>query len=146
MDNAGLMLRLGKYGLNGLRHTLEAVCDGDQDVLYATVFQFRKYRRPESRAFVFMNPHAEHIASAVTTYAESQMNRHLLDDAVLTDIDVQSVKEHHRVDRIQRTALPLPYVVIYLFRHGADEFGTHFNVVLTSDELSDFTGRQSASI
>ena len=32
------------------------------------------------------------------------------------------------------------------FRHGADEFGTHFNVVLTSDELSDFTGRQSASI
>lgn len=146
MDNAGLMLRLGKYGFNGLRHTLEAVCDGDQDVLYATVFQFRKYRRPESRAFVFMNPHAEHIASAVTTYAESQMNRHLLDDAVLTDIDAQSVKEHHRADRIQRTALPLPYVVIYLFRHGADEFGTHFNVVLTSDELSDFTGRQSASI
>ena len=146
MDNAGLMLRLGKYGFNGLRHTLEAVCDGDRDVLYATVFQFRKYRRPESRAFVFMNPHAEHIASAVTTYAESQMNRHLLDDAVLTDIDVQSVKEHHRVDRIQRTALPLPYVVIYLFRHGADEFGTHLNVVLTSDELSDFTGRQSASI
>ena len=114
MDNAGLMLRLGKYGFNGLRHTLEAVCDGDQDVLYASVFQFRKYRRPESRAFVFMNPHAEHIASAVTTYAESQMNRHLLDDAVLTDIDAQSVKEHHRVDRIQRTALPLPYVVIYL--------------------------------
>ena len=38
MDNAGLMLRLGKYGFNGLRHTLEAVCDGDQDVLYATVF------------------------------------------------------------------------------------------------------------
>ena len=146
MDNAGLMLRLGKYGFNGLRHTLEAVCDGDQDVLYATVFQFRKYRRPESRAFVFMNPHAEHIASAVTTYAESQMNRHLLDDAVLTDIDAQSVKEHHRVDRIQRTALPLPYVVIYLFRHGADEFGTHFNEVLTSDELSDFTGRQSTSI
>ena len=146
MDNAGLMLRLGKYGLNGLRHTLEAVCDGDRDVLYATVFQFRKYRRPESRAFVFMNPHAEHIASAVTTYAESQMNRYLLDDAVLTDIDAQSVKEHHRVDRIQRTALPLPYVVIYLFCHGADEFGTHFNVVLTSDELSDFTGRQSASI
>lgn len=61
-----------------------------------------------------MNPHAKHIASAVTTYAESQMNRHLLDDAVLTDIDAQSVKEHHRVDRIQRTALPLPYVVIYL--------------------------------
>ena len=146
MDNAGLMLRLGNYGFNGLRHTLEAVFDGDQDVLYATVFQFRKYRRPESRAFVFMNPHAEHIASAVTTYAESPMNRHLLDDAVLTDIDAQSVKEHHRVVRIQRTALPLPYVVIYFFRHGADEFGTHFNVVLTSDELSDFTGRQSASI
>ena len=140
MDNVGLMLRLGKYSFDGLRHTLEAVCDGDQDVLYATVFQFRKYRRPESRAFVFMNPHAEHIASAVTTYAESQMNRHLLDDAVLTDIDAQSIKEHHRVDRIQRTALPLPYVVIYLFRHGADEFDTHFNVVLTSDELSDFTG------
>ena len=92
MDNAGLMLRLGKDGFNGLRHTLEAVCDGYQDVLYATVFHFRKYRRPESRSFVFMNPHAEHIASAVTTHAESQMNRHLLDDAVLTDIDAQSVK------------------------------------------------------
>ena len=56
MDNAGLMLRLGKYGFNGLRHTLEAVCDGDRDVLYATVFQFRKYRRPESRAFGFHEP------------------------------------------------------------------------------------------
>ena len=49
MDNAGLMLRLGKYGFNGLRHTLEAVCDGDRDALYATVFQFRKYQRLESR-------------------------------------------------------------------------------------------------
>ena len=56
MDDAELNGSPGINSLNGLRETLEAVHAGNEDVLYAAVFQLSDDLQPEFGALGLGNP------------------------------------------------------------------------------------------
>ena len=65
LDDAVLDLGLGKGGVDGRVESGQIVCTGDENVLYAPVFQAVEYSRPELGAFIFSNPHAQDIFPAI---------------------------------------------------------------------------------
>jgi hypothetical protein len=65
VDDAGLDLRLGKGCLDGLGEALEAVHDGDEDVLNASVAQIVQHLCPELGALIGLKPQAQNVARTV---------------------------------------------------------------------------------
>ena len=57
----------------------QIVCTGDENVLYAPVFQAVEYSRPELGAFIFSNPHAQDIFPAIQMDANGNINCFLHD-------------------------------------------------------------------
>lgn len=114
--DAGLDCGLGKGGGDGVRKALEAIHDGNQDVLHAPVLQFVHQRQPELGTFIFSDPQAQNLAHTVPGDAEGDLDRLVLDHAAVSiaDFNSERVEDHDGVQAVQRPALPVPYLV----KHG----------------------------
>ena len=80
------------------REALEAVDDGQQDILDAAVPELVHHPEPELGAFVLLEPQAEHLLGAVGAHAERDVDRLVADHALVPDLDPQRVEEDQRVD------------------------------------------------
>jgi len=85
---------------------LQAVGDGDQDVVDAARLQVVEDLQPELRALGVLDPDAEDLARAVGQHTEREIDGLVAHDGILADLDPQRVEEHHRVHRLERAALP----------------------------------------
>jgi hypothetical protein len=44
-----------------------------------------------------------------------------LTEALIANLDPQDIKKHHRIDRVERSVLPLPHLAENGVRNAADE-------------------------
>ena len=120
MHNAGLMKRLRVDRFDGLRHALQAICNGDEDVFYASSLEAVEYGRPEACSFVLSDPHAQNLARAIGSDTDPQMHRHVLDGGSAADLDAKSIEECYGIQAIQRSVLPLLDILQDPVRNSAD--------------------------
>ena len=90
MHNAGLMKCLRVDRFDGLRHALQAICNGDEDVFYASSLEAVEYGRPEACSFVLSDPHAQNLARAIGSDTDPQMHRHVFDGGSAADLDANT--------------------------------------------------------
>ena len=121
MNNAGLDHRLRKDGGNRVGKPFEAVDDGDQDVLDATVFQLVHDAQPEFGTLILLEPEAEDFLGAVSAYAQRDMHRLVADQPFIPDLDPQRVKENQRIDLFERAGLPGCDLLKHRIGDGADQ-------------------------
>ena len=89
-----------------LRQSPSNVGAGDENILYAPVFQAVEHRCPEFGALIFTDPHTQNIFLAVQIDANGNIDR-LLDDLPLAaDMVVDGIQKNHGVDGLQRPLLP----------------------------------------
>ncbi|EZP68319.1 hypothetical protein BV97_05637 [Novosphingobium resinovorum] len=69
MDDAGLDDRLWEHGGDGLWKALQAVYDGQHDVLNTAVPQLVHHPQPEFGALVLLDPQAQDDLAAIGTHA-----------------------------------------------------------------------------
>ena len=65
------MLSLRKDGSQCFRHALQAVRDGDQNVIDPTGLEFAENAGPKGCALVLAEPHPQDVASSIRADAES---------------------------------------------------------------------------
>ena len=70
----------------------QIVCTGDENVLYASVFQAVEYSRPELGALIFSNPHAQDIFSAIQIDANGNIYCFLHDLPFTADMVVDGLQ------------------------------------------------------
>ena len=88
----------------------QPVADDHEDVLRAAVLDLGKDAEPELGALpvaVLPGPQTQHVPCPVGRDAQGQVNRPV-GDLALADLHLDGVDEHHRVNRLQRPALPFP--------------------------------------
>jgi hypothetical protein len=68
MDDAGLHDRRRKYGGDSLRKSLQAIDDGNQNVLDAAVLEFGHDAQPEFGAFRGLDPKAQDVLGSFRYY------------------------------------------------------------------------------
>ena len=73
MNDAGLDDRLREHRGDRLREALQAVDDGEQDIVDAAVFELVHDAQPKLRALVLLEPEAEHLLAAVGADPPSAM-------------------------------------------------------------------------
>ena len=89
MDNARLHGRVRKGCSDGVRETLEAVYDSNQDVLQPTVLKLCHHGEPKFGALVVSDPKTENLAHAILADAKGHVDGFVLDHAAIgvTDFD-----------------------------------------------------------
>ena len=97
---------LREDGGDRLGEALQAIDDGDQDVLDAAVLQLVHDPQPELGALGLLDPEAEDLLGAVGQDAERDVDRLVADDALVADLDPDGVEEDQRIDRLERPVLP----------------------------------------
>ena len=65
MDDAGLDDRVGEHRGDRLGEALEAVDDGQHDILRAAIAQLVHDAQPELCAFILLEPKTEHLLGAI---------------------------------------------------------------------------------
>ena len=106
-------LRLGKHGLDGRGKPGQVIRTGNEDVLNSPVSQAVQHSGPELGALVFADPHTEHVLLAVQVDAYGDVYRLFHDLSFAANMVVDGVQKYHRVDRLQRSLLPV-------LRYGKD--------------------------
>ena len=107
MDDTVLYFSLGEHRMDSSIKSGQIVCTGDENVLYAPVFQAVEYSRPELGALIFSNPHAQDIFSAIQIDANGNIYCFLHDLPFTADMVVDGIQKHNGVDGLQRPLLPL---------------------------------------
>ena len=146
MHNAGLMKCLRVDRFDGLRHALQAICNGDEDVFYASSLEAVEYGRPEACSFVFSDPHAQNLARAIGSDTDPQMHRHVLDGGSAADLDAKSIEECYGIHAIQRSVLPLLDILQDPVRNSADVVRVDADTVEVLNESLNVTGAHSTGV
>ena len=96
-------------GGDGFGKALEAVHNGDQDVLKSAVFQLVHHREPEFGTFVLGDPQAQNLAFALWGDAQGHVNGLVFDLAAfrIADFDPQGIQKNNRIHRFQSPVLPI---------------------------------------
>ena len=113
MDNAGLHDRLLPHGAHRVGQALQPVADQHAHVPHAAVLDLGQDPQPVLRSLavaVLPGPQAQHVPLAVHGDAQRQVDGPVRDLA-LADLHVNSVDEDHRVDRVERPALPFGHAL-----------------------------------
>ena len=107
MHDAVMNLRLGKHSVDGVGKPGEAVHQGDEDILNAAALELRHHPQPEASPFGLLDPEAQDLFVAAPIDAEGHIHRLVLDQPLIPNLHAQTVEEHHRINGIERTLLPL---------------------------------------
>lgn len=123
MDDAGLDHRFGEHGADRIGEALQAVDDGQQQVLDAAVPKLVHDAQPELGALVLLQPKAEDLLGAIGRHAERDVDRLVSHDALVAHLDAQSVEKHQGIDRLERPGLPGGNLLQDCVGDDADEVG-----------------------
>ena len=107
MDDAVLDLSLGKGGMDGRVKSSQIVCTGDENILYASVFQAVENGSPEFGTLIFAYPHPQDVLSAIQIDPNGNVYCFLHDLPFTADMVVDGIQKHDGVDGLQRPLLPL---------------------------------------
>ena len=146
MNDACLNDGLGPDGLDRLGEPLQAVDAADQDVCDAALLEFGQDLKPELRALGLLDPDPQYLAFTVTVDADREVGVLVGDNAVVTDLDDQSVQEHDRVDLLQWPGLPRLDVLKDGVCDTADEVVTDLDPVDLLQVSLDVTHAQAAGV
>ena len=58
-----------------------------------------------------LDPLAQNLILAVRIERQCDIDGLVLDHALIANLDPQGVEKHHRIDRVERSGLPLPHFV-----------------------------------
>jgi hypothetical protein len=102
-DNAGLNRDLRKDRLDRLREALQAIDDGDQDILGAASLQIVHDLEPELGALGRFDPEAENVLRSVRCDAEREIDGLVADQALVADLDPAGPLLRRRAQRHRPT-------------------------------------------
>lgn len=102
VDDAVLDLGLWESGVDGRDKTGQIVRTGNENVLYAPVFQAIEYGGSELGTLVLTDPHAQHILAPVQVNAYSDVHCLLHNLSLAADMVVDGVQKYacSRIPRI----------------------------------------------
>ncbi|GAB3852785.1 hypothetical protein GCM10027610_081660 [Dactylosporangium cerinum] len=144
MDHTGLDHRAGPDRLHGLRQALQPVADQHEHVGDAAVLQFGEHVQPVFGAFTAVaGPHAQDVAVAVDGDGQGQVDRSVR-DLTVPDLDVHSIDEHDRVDRVEGPVLPFGHPVDHLVGDRGDGLLGHLGAIHLRQVSGDLTVGQAA--
>lgn len=107
MDAAGLHDGLRPDGVDRVGQALEAVADHDAGVGDAAVLQLGQHPQPVLGALgAVAGPHPQDLPLSLDRDGEGEVDR-AVGDLAVADLHMDRVDEDHRVDRVQRSGLPL---------------------------------------
>ena len=129
VHDAGLQRGGREHRRQRLGHALQAIGDGDQDVVHAAGLQVVEHLHPELGALGVLDPQPQDVARAVGQHAQRQVDRLVAHHRVLADLHAQRVEEDHRVHRLQRPGLPGGDLGHDRVGDRADELGRHLRAV-----------------
>ncbi len=86
----------GKHCGDRVREALEAVDDGQQDILGAAIAQLVHDAQPELGTLVLLEPQAEPFLGTIGANAERNVDRLVADDALIADLDPDRIEKHQR--------------------------------------------------
>jgi hypothetical protein len=89
-----------------LRKTLQAVDDGDQDILDAAGLQIVHDLEPEFGALRRLDPEPKDVLRPVRRDAEREIDGLVANQALVADLDPDGVEENEGIARLQRPVLP----------------------------------------
>ncbi len=101
---------------------------------------------PELRALVVLEPHAEHLALAVHPDRQRQITSASLHAPAVADLQDHAVQEHHRVDVLERPALPSASVVHDRIGDPANQVTSHFDAVDLGQVRFDIPRRKAPGV
>src|SRR6202034_496572 len=146
VHDAGLHHGLREHRIDRFGKALEPVDHRNEDVIDAARLEFVDDFQPEFGAFALFDPQSENVFFAVRIERERDVDRLVLDQALVANLDPQGVKTHHRIDRVERPVLPLPHLVQDRVGDPADEIGRHVGGVKFGQVALDLPHRHAARI
>ena len=146
VDDTGLMEGLRKDGFNSLRHALQAVRNGDEDVLNTAGLEPVEHARPETRTLVLGDPHAQNLTRTVRSHANPKMNGHVLHGGATADFDSEGIKEGDGVHAFERVILPLADVFKHPVGNRADVIRADAHTVEVVDECLNVAGAHALGV
>lgn len=146
VHDAGLNLGAREDGRDRLREALQAINHRDQDVVDAAVFKLRHDLEPELRPFGLFDPDTEDVLRPVGQDGKRQIDRFVLDGAFIADFDAQGIEEDHRVERLQRTHLPLAHFLDHRVGHGGNKVGRDLHAIYFLEIALDLAHAHAAGV
>src|SRR5271166_3241563 len=146
VHNAGLQRGRGEHRAQRLRHPFQAVGHRNQNVVDAADLEVIEHLHPELGPFGSLDPNPRNVARAVPLHAERQIHRLVAHHPVFADLHPQRVEEHHRIDRLQRPALPRRHLRQHPVGHRADQVGADLGGIGFNQIALDLPHRQAARI
>ena len=123
VDHTGLDRGLGPGRLDRLGKAGEPVAAHDQHVLDAPVGQLGADVRPEGGSLLGLDPDTQDVLDTVHVHPDRDVSRAGGDPVIDADLDPNRVEVDHRVELLQRAALPLQDSIGY--RVGDPRNGPH---------------------
>src|SRR5713226_9564378 len=85
--------------------------------------------RAELGALGLLDPQPQHLFLAVAVEGEGNVDRLVAHQPLVADLDPQRIEENHRINRIERPALPFPNFLENRIGDPADQIGGNFDPV-----------------
>ena len=146
VDDASLNDGLRENGINGLRKALQAVDDGDENVLDSAGLELVDDAQPEFGALGLFDPDAENLLGAVRQDAERDVDRLVAHEAFVADLDPNGIEEHQRVADIERPVLPFRHLVQHRVGDRRDQVRRNIDAVEFLKMAADLAHRHPARI
>jgi hypothetical protein len=107
VNDAGLHHGLRKHRRDRVGKALEPIDHRNDDVVDAARLELVDHLEPELGAFGLLDPQPQNVLLAVRIERERHVDGLVLDQALVANLDPQGVEKHHRIDRVERTVLPV---------------------------------------
>src|SRR5712691_12269451 len=101
VNDAGLNDRLLKNGIDSFGKALQAIDDGDENILGPAVLELVHDAQPKLGALGLLDPDAEDLLRALGQDAERDVDRLVAHEALVADLDPYGIEEHQRVADIE---------------------------------------------
>lgn len=146
MDDAGLMEGLRIDGFKSFRHALQAIRNGDEDVLNTSGLEPVEHGCPEACTLVLGDPHAQNLTRTVCSHANPEMNGHVLHGCATADFDSDRIEKGDGVHTFERAVLPLLHVLKHPVGDLANVVGADVHTVEVVDERLDVAGAHAPGV
>ena len=84
---------------NGFGQASQSVEAHDQDIAHVPVGQLGAHVGLKSRAFIGLDPDAQHVLDALHVHSDRQVSGPVLHRVIASDFDADRVQVDHRVER-----------------------------------------------
>ena len=144
MDDTGPHNGAREHGSDSVRKVLQAVEDGEDDIVHAAGLELVHDAPPELGGFGLFNPDTQNMLLAFAIERQGEVDGLVLDHALVADLHPQSVEENHWVDRVERPVPPLAHLVEDGVSDPAEEVGRDIDGIELAQVALDLAHRHAA--